>query len=358
MTRLLTSIKSTADLVAAGLLDETQEQDIRPVVNKYAVAITPTMASLIDTTDPNDPIAKQFVPQTKELHRLPQERDDAIGDTLKSPVKGIVHRYPDRALLKLVSVCPIYCRFCFRREMVGPKQDGVLSQYEFSDALYYLKRHPEIWEVIITGGDPLILSPRRIKDVTSALNAIEHVKVTRWHTRVPVVMPEHMTDALIAALAATKKSVYVSVHANHARELTPEARSVCKRLTKAGIGLISQTVLLKGINDNVETLCDLMRAFVETGIKPYYLHHPDLAPGTSHFRVPIKKGQALMRELRQHLSGLAQPTYVLDIPGANGKVPVQEGYVEERSNGQYHLVDPKGAHHIYEDEHLPDENFP
>ena len=349
MTQSVTNIKTTADLITAELVDKSQRNEIATVLDRYACSLTPTLAALINPDDPNDPIAKQFVPSAQELIRFPEERDDAIGDDIKSPVKGIVHRYPDRALLKLVNICPVYCRFCFRREMIGPKHDGMLTPHELCAALDYLKKHKDIWEVILTGGDPLILSPRRIKDITKALSIISHIKVLRWHTRVPIAMPEHVTDDLIVALATSEKTIYVSIHANHARELTPQARDVCKRMASAGINLVSQTVLLKGVNDTAETLCDLMRAFIESEIKPYYLHHPDLAPGTSHFRVPIRNGQSLMRELRQRLSGLAQPTYVLDIPGAHGKVPIGPEYIRTTPTGTHVVIDPMGRHHHYRD---------
>ncbi len=198
--------------------------------------------------------------------------------------------------------------------------------------------------MILTGGDPFMLSPRRIADVTQRLGAVPHVKVLRWHTRVPVVDPGRVSPELVDALKSSGKTVYVAVHANHARELTDAARAACARLVDAGMPLVSQTVLLKGVNDDAETLAALMRAFVEARIKPYYLHHPDLAPGTGHFRLSIEEGQAIVGELRGRLSGLAQPTYVLDIPGGHGKVPVGPSYVDE--DGRL-IVDPGGNLHHY-----------
>jgi lysine 2,3-aminomutase len=267
-----------------------------------------------------------------------------------SPVPGIVHRYPDRVLLKLVSVCPVYCRFCFRRVMVGPGKSPALSEAELGAALDYIHARPQIWEVILTGGDPLILSPRRVADVTAALEAIPHVKILRWHTRVPAVAPERITPQLVEALRSAKKTVFVALHANHPRELTAAARGACARLIDAGIAMVSQTVLLKGVNDDAETLEALMRAFVETRIKPYYLHHGDLAPGTAHLRTTIAEGQALMRALRARLSGLALPTYVLDIPGAHGKVPIEAGHARPDGSGRGYIIeDRNGREHIYED---------
>jgi len=225
-------------------------------------------------------------------------------------------------------VCAVYCRFCFRREMVGPSHEA-LSEAALDAALAYVARHAEIWEVVLSGGDPLILSPRRLSAVMGRLAAIEHVKVVRFHSRVPAVAPERVTQELVSALKCEGKAVFVALHANHPDELTPEARAACARIVDAGVPMLGQTVLLKGVNDDAEVLERLMRAMVETRIKPYYLHHADLAPGTAGFRTTIAEGQALMRALRARASGLCQPHYVLDIPGGYGKVPVGPGYLHE-----------------------------
>ena len=211
-----------------------------------------------------------------------------------------------------------------------------------------------IWEVILTGGDPLTLSPRRIAEVTRALAAIDHVKVLRWHTRLPVAAPDRVTKAVARALMAEGKTTVVAVHANHARELTESARAACRRLAAEGAMLVSQSVLLKGVNDDAETLIDLMRAFVEARVKPYYLHHGDLAPGTAHWRVPIARGQELMRLLRARLSGLATPTYMLDIPGGHGKAPIGPQWIQSGENGEHVVTDPRGNEHAYKDRLEPD----
>ncbi len=318
------------------------------VAERYAVGLTPALARLIDRDDPEDPIARQFVPDARELRRDPAEIDDPIGDDARSPVEGLVHRYPDRVLLKLVSVCAVYCRFCFRRERVGPGS-GALSPAAFAAALDYVRARPAIWEVILTGGDPLTLSPRRIAEATRSLAAIAHVKTLRWHTRLPVAAPERVTPAMARALDAGGKTVVVAVHANHPRELTTEARAACRRLADRGILLVSQTVLLKGVNDDVEVLDALMRGFVEARIKPYYLHHGDLAPGTGHWRTSIAEGQALMRALRARLSGLAAPSYVLDIPGGYGKIPIGPESIRPDGAGGWRVVDPSGVERAYRD---------
>jgi lysine 2,3-aminomutase len=261
-------------------------------------------------------------------------------------VEGIVHRYPDRVLLKPLHACAVYCRFCFRREMVGPKGLGALSPQALDAALAYIASRPEIWEVIVTGGDPLILSPRRLRDLTRRLAAIGQVKVIRFHTRVPVVDPSRVTPALVRALKAPGKAAYVAIHANHPRELTPAARAALARLADAGIPLLGQSVLLRGVNDDAQTLAALMRGFVENRIKPYYLHHGDLAPGTAHLRTTIEEGQTLMRALRGRLSGLCQPDYVLDIPGGHGKAPIGPSYLCRGESG-CEIEDWRGVRHAY-----------
>ncbi len=339
-------IRNPADLVDTGLVAPERLSEAERVAERYAIAITPAMAELIDRSDPNDPIARQFVPDADELTVTPEERDDPIGDLAHSPVEGIVHRYPDRVLLKAVHVCPVYCRFCFRREMVGPQGLGTLSPEAMDRAFDYIAGHPEIWEVILTGGDPLVLSPRRLAEIMGRLAAMDHVKIVRFHTRVPVVEPGRIDEDLIAALKAGGKTAYVALHANHPRELTPQARAACARLVNAGIVMISQSVLLRGVNDDPDTLAALMRAFVETGVKPYYLHHPDLAPGTSHFRLSIEEGRALVSSLRGRISGLCQPTYILDIPGGHGKAVIGADALR-RSGGGYAVSDFTGAEHVY-----------
>jgi lysine 2,3-aminomutase len=306
------------------------------------VAITPAMAELVDASDPADPIGRQFLPDARELESRPEEAADPIGDEAHSPTRGVVHRYEDRVLLKLTHACAVYCRFCFRREMVGPEGVRPLSPAALDAAMAYIAARPDIWEVIVTGGDPLILSPRRLRDVMRRLGRIEHVKVVRFHTRVPAVAPEMVTDELAAALKAPGKAVYVALHANHARELTPAARAACARIVEAGVPMLGQTVLLAGVNDDPETLTALMRAFVETRIKPYYLHHADLALGTGHLRTSVEVGQALMRAMRGAVSGLCQPTYILDIPGGHGKVPIGPDYLADGS-----VEDPAGRRHAY-----------
>jgi lysine 2,3-aminomutase len=340
------SLHHIDQLVEIGLLAEATPE-LHAVAAQFSVSITPAMLALIEPGAADDPIAAQFVPDVRESTLTPDERVDPIGDDKFSPVEGIVHRYPDRVLLKLLQSCPVYCRFCFRREKIGPKQTGesgeTLKEKQLSAALDYIRAHPKIWEVILTGGDPLLLSDRRLGEVIGELNAIDHVKIIRIHTRVPVVQPERITPQLIAALR-NSKPVYVLLHCNHARELTNAARAACALLVEAGVPMLSQSVLLRGVN--VEALRDLMRALVESRVKPHYLHHPDMARGTGHFRMPIAEGQALMRALRGHLSGVCQPVYILDIPGGYGKVPI--GPVFASPDGEaWSIEDYLGTSHTY-----------
>lgn len=326
-------------------LNVIADAELAAVMERYAVAVTDDVLATIQTDDPADPIARQYLPSAAELVTTPEENADPIGDDAHSPVKGIVHRYPDRVLLKPVHVCAVYCRFCFRREKVGPGSE-MLSADELSAALDYIRNAPHVWEVILTGGDPFVLSPRRLQHIMQVLNDIPHVQVIRFHTRVPVADPSRVTDDMVAALASDK-AVYVVFHANHANELTDKVRAAAQKFIQAGIPLLSQSALLRGVNDKPEVLEALFRKLTAMKIKPYYLHHPDLAPGTSHFRLPIAEGQDLMRQLQGRISGVALPRYMLDIPGGFGKVPVEPRWIDKADDG-YTLTDFQGGTHSYE----------
>ena len=342
------TLRSAADLIGAGLVPEAKRGAIERVATIYAVGVTGTVAGLIDATDATDPIARQFVPDVAELSQRPDEMTDPTGDRAFSPVEGIVHRYPDRALLKLLHVCPVYCRFCFRRAVVGPNSPAYLAPEALAAAMGYIADHSGIWEVILTGGDPLTLSARRLADIMARLKAIDHVKIIRLHTRVPVADPSSITVELASVLLSAGKTVYVALHANHPREMSEAARAACAKFVDAGIPMLSQSVLLAGVNDDIETLTKLMQAFVEARIKPYYLHQLDRAPGTGHFWVPIARGQDLMRQLRGRVSGLCQPHYMLDIPGGHGKSPIGPDYLTDLSPGEtYAVTDYKGRSHVY-----------
>jgi lysine 2,3-aminomutase len=347
MSTATRTLRRPQDLVDAGLVPDHGRAALDEVAKRYAIAITPAIADLVAEDAPSGPIAAQFVPDAAELKSHPDEADDPIGDDAHSPVPGIVHRYPDRVLLKPVHVCAVYCRYCFRRTMVGPGKRQTLSPQALATAFDYIRARPEIWEVILTGGDPLVLSPRKLAAIVRTLVAIEHVQVVRIHTRLPVADPAKITPALVRAMKATPKATYVVLHANHARELSPAARAACARIVDAGIPMLSQSVLLRGVNDNPQALAELMKSFVACRIKPYYLHHADLAPGTGHFRTSIAEGQALMRALHGRHSGLCQPQYVLDIPGGHGKSPVGPRYLTGSDSEGYEVTDFQGDRHSY-----------
>lgn len=336
-----------SQLAKAGNIKEadTIKSALDRVAERYAVAVTPDLRVLMNPSDPHDPIARQYLPSAEELNILPIELPDPIGDNTHMPVKGVVHRYPDRVLLKPAHTCAVYCRFCFRREMVGPGSETLTAE-ELEAAYDYIRKTKTIWEVIVTGGDPFVMSPRRLVEIMEALGAMPHVKVIRFHTRVPVAAPDLVSERLVEALTS-EKAVYVAIHVNHARELTHKARLAIARLSRAGIPLLSQSVLLKGVNDNPKALEDLFRALVEARVKPYYLHQLDLAPGTSHFRVDLEEGRKLVKDMRGRVSGLCQPDYVIDIPGGFGKIPVNGDYVEKTDDGGYCLCDGQGKKHVY-----------
>ena len=293
-----------------------------------------------------DAVGKQYVPDEREEVIAPEENADPIGDDAHSPVKGIVHRYPDRVLLKITDTCSVYCRFCFRKEMVG-QGEGVLSEDEIDAALAYVRGDKNIREMILTGGDPLTLSNRRMSGLFAKLESIPHLDIIRIHTRAPIVQPGRIDEDLTGLFASLTKALYVVLHVNHAQEIDANVEEAFFKLSRSGAVLLSQSVLLKGVNDNADVLEALFRKLLAHRVKPYYLHHPDLAPGTGHFRVPIKEGQDIMKALRGKVTGLAYPTYVLDLPGGYGKMPLTPNYLEELTGGTYRVEDYKGGKHLY-----------
>ena len=318
------TLRNTDALVAAGLIAPDARDAVAAVEQRYAIAISPAMRALIQQAD--DPIGRQFIPDPAELITTPYETADPIADDALTPIKGVVHRYPDRALLKPLLICPVYCRFCFRREHVGP-DGGLLTDAELQAAYDWFAARPAIREVILTGGDPLMLSPRRLAAIIAALSAIPHIEILRIHTRVPTAEPARITAALAAALA-TDKALWLVLHANHAREFTADAHTAIRRILAQAVPVLGQSVLLRGVNDSAQALEALFRAMLGARVKPYYLHQLDAAPGTARFHVPIEEGRRLLAQLRGRVTGLAWPTYVLDIPGGHGKVPIGPDYLE------------------------------
>jgi lysine 2,3-aminomutase len=315
------TLRSPRDLARAGLVALDAVPGLEAVAARYATAITPAMAALINKADPADPIGLQYIPDAAELITAPHELEDPTADAPFTPVKGVVHRYPDRALLKPLLACPVYCRFCFRREKVGP-DGGVLTEAELQEALAWFEGNTAIREVILTGGDPLMLSARRLDEILRRLAGMAHIETLRIHTRVPVADPARITAALVAALRQAKP-IFIAVHANHAREFTPDAEGALALLADAGLPLLGQSVLLRGVNNDALALEALLRAMLRNRIKPYYLHSLDAAPGTARFQVPEAEGLALMAALRGRLPGHALPLFVRETPMGGGKKPVE-----------------------------------
>ncbi len=332
---------SVGDFLQHGFVLPEQTAALTQVAKDFRLRMSPEMAA---AGSPG--VARQFVPSVQELIERPEDLTDPIGDDTHAPVPGLTHRYPDRVILHVTKTCEVYCRFCFRRETVG--ETGHLPEEALTQALDYIARTPAIWEVVLTGGDPLVLSARRLSDLLARIAAIPHVAVVRFHTRVPVVAPHRITPALIAALK-TRLTPWIVIHTNHPDELTENATAALASLADAGIPLLSQSVLLKGVNDQVETLDRLFRRLYALRVKPYYLHHCDLARGASHFRTTIAAGQALIAALRGHLPGPCLPTYILDIPGGYGKSPIGPAYLSHHGAGHWDVLDWRGQSHRYSD---------
>ncbi|NBW81316.1 KamA family radical SAM protein [bacterium] len=270
-------------------------------------------------------LIKQFIPSVLEARIAPEELGDPIGDETFSPVAGLTHRYPDRVLVKITYQCAVYCRFCFRRHKVSHSEENL--SYEALNAAYnYIETHPEIKEVIFTGGDPLVLTDKKLLPHLERVERIEHVESIRFHTRVPVALPERITSELCETLSKLKKLPWMVIHTNSASELTDAARESIARLRQAGIPMAAQSVLLRGVNDSKESLELLFRSLFRLGVKPYYLHYPDLAKGTGHFRIPLSRAVEMISKLQGRLSGLAIPQLTVDIPGGHGKIPVNSNY--------------------------------
>lgn len=339
-------LRTASDLAASGLISNVEIAALGEVIDRFSLSVSPAMRAAMLEASSADPIYRQFIPSTEENRITEDELNDPIGDDAHSPMPGIVHRYPDRVLLKVTNSCPVYCRFCFRRERVG-RHDESISKQELYAALGYIANNEDVWEVILTGGDPLLLSPRRLGPIIKHLVAISHVKVIRLHSRVPIVTPRSISDELISILDCNK-AVYLVLHCNHYQEISEDTREACRKLSRSGVVMLSQTVLLRDINDAAADLTRLFRELVAIRVKPYYLHHGDLARGTSHFRTTLEAGRQLMSEIRGTISGLCQPTYVLDIPGGYGKVPIGPNYLTGDEQHGWRVEDPWGEMHEYE----------
>jgi lysine 2,3-aminomutase len=307
-----------------------EEAGVRTTCQRLRMSITPYFASLMDPQDANCPIRRQVVPTADETVVSPDELRDPLSEDADSPVPGVVHRYPDRVLLLVTDQCASYCRHCTRRRLVGVKAERMRPE-EMQRAIQYIAQHPEVRDVLISGGDPLILSESVLEPLLQGLRAIPHVEIIRIGTRVPVFMPQRITPELVAMLSKYHP-LWINIHFNHPKEITPETAAACARLANAGIPLGSQTVLLRGINDCPHIIKDLMHALLRSRVRPYYLYQCDLSQGISHFRTSINKGLEIIEHLRGHTSGLAVPTFCLDAPGGAGKVPIMPQYLISMSD--------------------------
>lgn len=344
-------IKSVEGLCAENLVSAQDMPVLSVLERSYSVGVSgQVLETIANRQQPGiDPVGRQYIPSTAESDVLDEELYDPIGDDAYSPVEGLVHRYPDRVLFKVSNICAVYCRYCFRREMVGSGDSAFLEDSALEAAFSYIEAHPEVWEVILSGGDPLVLSPRRLETILKRLETIKHVQVIRIHSRVPVADPGKINDTILNVLKSVDKPIYVVIHVNHPQEITANVQKCLDSIRFSGCTLLSQSVLLRGVNNDTKTLENLFRALISAHVKPYYLHHPDLAKGTNHFRVSIAEGQKLMKSLRGRVSGICLPTYVLDIPGGHGKIPLDACYLKDLQDGGYDVEDYQGGQHRYVD---------
>jgi lysine 2,3-aminomutase len=308
-----------------GLEDATKEE-IDLCLQKFKMAVTPYYATLIDPGDPGCPIRRQSVPTSQELHIQKSDMADPLGEASSEPVEGLVHRYPDRVLLLLTHRCAMYCRHCTRRRVVG-ENDCDLANGKLAKAIEYIRKHTEVRDVLLSGGDPLLLDDAHLENILAQIRAIPHVEVIRIGTRVPVVMPMRITDALTAMLRKYHP-LWINTHFNHPREITPESSAACRMIADAGIPLGNQTVLLRGVNNDAEILKKLFTELTRIRVRPYYLYQCDLSQGIGHFRTKVSEGIDIMKHIRGFISGYAVPTFVIDAPGGGGKVPINPEYVE------------------------------
>jgi len=323
--QLKNRITTTEELQKFIPLTPDEKSEIDQCLKKFRMAITPYYASLIDIHNPNCPIRLQCIPRIQELYIDPEELADPLGEERDSPVENIVHRYPDRVLFLLTKKCSTYCRHCTRRRLVG-EEDYSISHSSLERALAYIRSNPKIRDVLISGGDPLILPDEYLENIISRLRQIKHVEIIRIGTRVPVVLPMRITERLLNMLKKYHP-IWINTHFNHPAELTAASIKACTMIADAGIPLGNQSVLLRGVNDNAEILKQLFTGLLKARVRPYYLYQCDVAQGIGHFRTPVEDGIAIMKKIRGYISGLAVPTYVIDAPMGGGKIPIYPEYI-------------------------------
>jgi lysine 2,3-aminomutase len=324
------------------ILELTSEEieGIKHSKGRLALAVTPYFASLMDPFNPNCPIRRQAIPRVEEIHLSKNEMVDPLGEDKHSPVPGLVHRYPDRVLLLVTDQCAVYCRYCTRRRLVGSHERSI-TQGNFEEVLRYLKSHRKVRDVLLSGGDPLLLENERLEEILSRLRALPHIELLRIGTRVPVTLPQRITGGLVRMLKKYHP-LMISIHFTHPKEITDAVKRACNELADGGIPLGSQTVLLKGINDKPYIMKKLVQELLKIRVRPYYIYQCDLAMGTEHFRTSVATGIQIIEKLRGHTTGYAVPTYVVDAPGGGGKIPLQPDYVVSRGKGKIALRNYEG----------------
>jgi lysine 2,3-aminomutase len=312
---------------------------------KLALAITPYFFNLIDRNDPNCPIRKQVIPRSGEMVLSEEEMLDSLGEDAHSPVSGVVHRYPDRVLFLVTDRCAAYCRYCTRSRLVSNAQDYNFHP-EYEQGLRYIESHTEIRDVLLSGGDPLLLSDRKLEHLLSRLRAIKHVEFIRIGSRIPVFLPQRITPELCEIL---KKHgpIWMSIHTNHPKECTAELKAACDRLSFAGVPLGNQSVLLKGVNDDADVMKALVHRLLRMRVRPYYIYQMDLITGGAHFKVDVRKGIEIIKALRGFTTGYAVPQYVIDAPGGGGKVPINPDYVEKITDDEIVFRNYEGKTYSY-----------
>lgn len=318
-------ITNLDDLKKYITLTPEEEQSIEKCLATFRMAVTPYYLSLVDLNDPCDPIRKQAIPSAEEIYFAPEESADSLHEDTDSPVKGLTHRYPDRVLFLITDRCAAYCRHCTRRRLVG-QTDNAMPKEQIDACIDYIRQHPEVRDVLVSGGDVFMQSDEMLEYVISSLRTIDHVEIIRLGTRTPAVMPQRITQSLCDMLKKYHP-IWVNLHFNHPNEITPEAAAACARLADAGIPLGNQSVLLAGVNDCVHVMRKLVNDLVKIRVRPYYIYACDLSLGLSHFRTPVSKGIEIIEGLRGHTSGFCVPTFVVDAPGGGGKVPVMPNYI-------------------------------
>ncbi len=334
-------IETLEDLKKYVSLTPEEEEGVKKTLQTLRMAITPYYISLIDPNNPDCPVRKQAVPTGKETYQSPADLLDPLHEDEDSPVPGLTHRYPDRVLLLITDMCSMYCRHCTRRRFAGQK-DGESAKERIDRAIEYIAKTPQVRDVLLSGGDSLCVSDERLEYIISRVRQIPHVEIIRLGSRTPVVCPQRITDDLVNMLKKYHP-VWLNTHFNHPQEVTKEAAEACAKLANAGIPLGNQTVLLRGVNDCVNTMKKLMHELVKMRVRPYYIYQCDLSMGIEHFRTPVSKGIEIIEGLRGHTSGYAVPTFVVDAPGGGGKTPVMPQYVISQAPGKVVLRNFEGV---------------